>query len=147
MTAPSKLLIIRLSSLGDILHVAPACAALRGDFPEAEIHWLAAKKNEFLVRAIRGIDKVHSIDTNAVARTPFRLSAWSELWRALRQLQSEHFDIAIDFQGLLKTAIIGALSGSRSRLGFAKEIVRERPSDWFYHRKLPPPESRFILLN
>ena len=139
MSASPRILIIRLSSLGDILHVIPAFSALRAKFPDSKIHWLAAKKSEFLVRSIRGIDAIHVLDTDSLARAPFSRSAWSRVWNVIRQLREQHFDIAIDFQGLLKTAFIGLLSGTKTRIGFAKEIVRERPSHWFYHRTLGKP--------
>jgi lipopolysaccharide heptosyltransferase I len=141
MSLSPKILIIRLSSLGDILHVIPAFSALRAKFPGSSIQWLAAKKSEFLVRSIRGIDTIHILDTEALTRTPFDGSAWNGFWSVIRRLRAERFDIGIDFQGLLKTSIIGLLSGSKTRIGFAKEIVRERPSHWFYQRTLEKPAN------
>jgi len=139
MSSPSRILIIRLSSLGDVLHVIPAFSALRARLPDSEIHWLAAKKSEFMVRSIRGIDAVHVLDTEPLARNPFDRAAWKKVWTVIRQLRAQHFDVAIDFQGLLKTAFIGLMSGAKTRIGFSKEIVRERPSHWFYHRTLGKP--------
>ncbi len=140
MSSSPKILILRLSSLGDILHVVPASAALRRKFPDATIHWLASRKSEFLARSIRGIDAVHILDTDALAQSPFSRAAWGRVWTVIRQLRAERFDIAIDFQGLIKTALICFFSGSNTRLGFSRELVREKPSHWFYHRKLAKPE-------
>ena len=53
---------------------------------------------------------------------------------------------AIDFQGLLKTAALGFLSGARTRLGFSRDLVREFPAHWFYHRTQPKPQGQFHVL-
>jgi heptosyltransferase I len=149
MNASPKILIIRLSSLGDILHVLPAFASLRQSFPESKIEWLAAKKSASLLNAVPGIDQLHLIDTNSLLRFPMDRNAWGETKDLIRELRARRFDIAIDFQGLLKTAILGRMTGSRTRFGFSKELVRERPSHWLYHQTLqkPPHPVHVLELN
>lgn len=65
-----RILILRLSSLGDILHTLPAFASLRATFPRARIDWLAAEQCRALVGAIRGVDRVLALDTRSLARFP-----------------------------------------------------------------------------
>jgi heptosyltransferase-1 len=139
MNAPPKILIIRLSSLGDILHVLPAFLSLRSSFPDSKIEWLTAAKSAFLLKAVPGIDKLHVIDTDSLLHFPADGNAWRSARNVIRELRASHFDIAIDFQGLLKTAILGCMTGSRIRLGFSKHLVRERPAHWFYHGALSKP--------
>jgi heptosyltransferase-1 len=146
MSASPKILIIRLSSLGDILHTLPAFADLRASFPEAQIGWLVAERFKFLVSAVRGIDALHVLDTGALRRFPWDPSACRSLRESIRNLRIHHYDFSIDFQGLLKTAFLGFISGSGTRLGFSRELVREAPAHWFYHRALDKPQTQVHVL-
>ena len=141
MNSSPKILIIRLSSLGDILHALPAFADLRASYPKAKIDWLVGEKAKFLLSAVGGIDEIHTLDTESLLQFPLDRSAWSRLRDLIRSLRSREYDYAIDFQGLIKTAFAGFLSGASQRLGFSRNLVRERPAHWFYHRKLAKPEE------
>jgi heptosyltransferase I len=134
-----KILIIRLSSLGDILHALPAFADLRRSFPNAQIDWLVGKKFKFLLSTMQGIDAIYTIDTSSLLQFSMNGSAWSQARGLIRGLRSQSYDYSIDFQGLLKTAFLGYLSGAQTRIGFSKDLVREPPAHWFYHRKLGKP--------
>ncbi len=146
MKPSPKILIIRLSALGDILHALPAFQGLRSAFPGSRIDWLTAKKSSFLFEAVPGIDALHVLDTNSLLRFPFDRSAWRRFGELIRELRSQQYDFALDFQGLLKTAFLGSISGSRTRLGFSKELVRERPAHWFYTRTLEKPSTQVHVL-
>ncbi|HSW38152.1 MAG TPA: glycosyltransferase family 9 protein [Acidobacteriota bacterium] len=135
-----KILIVRLSSLGDILHTLPAFASLRESFPGARIDWLAAPKSHSLLSAVPGISVLHTIDTAGMLRLKSVRSSWNLAVRLITELRLQKYDIAIDFQGLMKTALLCALSGSARRLGFGGSLVRERPADFFYHQTLEKPE-------
>jgi heptosyltransferase I len=146
MNASPRILIIRLSSLGDILHTLPAFAGLRAAYPDARIDWLVAKKCEFLMSAVRGIHTVHVLDTSMLVRLPPDKSAWRSLENLIRSLRAIRYDYSIDFQGLLKTAFLGALSRSTMRLGFSKDLVRERPAHWFYQKTPGNPQRQVHVL-
>jgi heptosyltransferase I len=139
MSASPKFLIIRLSSLGDILHALPAFQDLRNSFPNSQIDWLVAKKCAHLLSTVRGINTVHALDTRQLLHFPTNGNAWRQLKLLIRSLRAQRYDFSLDFQGLLKTAILGCLSRSRTRIGFSKDLVREPPAQWFYHRKLMKP--------
>lgn len=141
MSAHSGILIIRLSSLGDILHALPAFAELRAAHPDAKIDWIVAKKCRFLMSAIPGIDTVHVLDTPEVLHFPPDIHSWRRLLDSIRNLRRKRYDFSIDFQGLLKTAFLGFLAGAKTRLGFSRELVREYPAHWFYHRTLARPRE------
>ena len=146
MNAAPRILIIRLSSLGDILHTLPALASLRAAYPDATIDWLVSKKCALLPSAVKGIDAVHSLDTGALVRLPPDASAWHAVWTLIRSLRAAHYDFCIDFQGLLKSALLGAVSGAACRLGFSGDLVRERPAHWFYHKTLAKPRTPVHVL-
>ncbi len=149
MRAPERFLIIRLSSLGDILHALPAFGSLRAAFPAAEIDWLVENKNSYLLSAIPSLNRIITIDTGALRRNPGKLSSWLPLREAVRTIRARHYDFCIDFQGLLKTALISILSGAGTRVGFPRALVREWPAHWFYQRCPVPPEAptHIVALN
>jgi lipopolysaccharide heptosyltransferase I len=140
------ILIIRLSSLGDILHALPAFADLRAACPNSKIDWLVAERCKFLVSAIPGIDAIHVLNTDDLLRFPPKARAWKRVWNLIRDLRRQHYAISIDFQGLIKTAFLGFLSGARKRLGFSKDMVREFPAHWFYHRSPDRPRIQVHVL-
>lgn len=149
MNDSPRILIIRLSSLGDILHTLPAFASLRASFPDAKIDWLGAQKSKFLLTAIPGINTLHFLDTRHLLKFPLDRQAWRRLGNLIHTLREQQYDFSIDFQGLLKTAVLGALSGSKARLGFSRALVRERPAHWFYNKTLDRPATpeHVITLN
>jgi lipopolysaccharide heptosyltransferase I len=146
MSRSPRILIIRLSSLGDILHTLPAFSDIRSTFPNAKIDWLVSEQCKFLLPAVRGIDTFHVLDTKALQRSWADRSAWSRICAGMRELRQQHYDISIDFQGLLKTALIGSLSGAGKRFGFCGELVREFPAHWFYHQTLDKPSVEVHVL-
>lgn len=141
MNSPQRILIIRLSSLGDILHALPAYQSLRCSYPQARIDWLVAKRMAFLLSAVEGIDAIVPIDTAAVKARAGSAASWRAVWTVIRELRAARYDLSVDFQGLLKTAILGVLCGAHTRVGFSRGLVREWPAHWFYHRSARRPEK------
>ena len=141
MTMPQKILIIRLSSLGDILHALPAVRSLRSAFPLARIDWLVERRIKTLLPPLPGVDEVLVLDTGAWRKKPWSRATLSGLRTLIRTLRRNDYDLSLDFQGLLKTGLLSFLSGARCRMGFSKNLVRERPAHWFYHRVLDKPKE------
>jgi heptosyltransferase I len=145
MSAPSRILIIRLSSLGDILHALPAFLSLKTSFPNARIDWLVAQKTQFLLSSIPGINSLHVLDTSSLLKFPLDKKAWRRLGSLIQTIHAQQYDLAIDFQGLLKSSLLCRASGAPLRLGFCRELVRERPAHWFYNRTLAKPNNPFHI--
>ena len=146
MNSPLKMLVIRLSSLGDILHTLPAFFDLRNSFPDAKIDWLVGISSSFLLSTVRGIDTIHVFDKDTVRLPLPGRSTRYPIRKLIRTLRAEKYDYSIDFQGLLKTALLGFLSGAKTRIGFSKDLVREPPAHWFYHQtEIPPGEPLHVL--
>ena len=112
------------------MHALPAFADLRASFPDSKIDWLVSAKHRFLVSAVRGVDTVRI----------FR--GVSQLPRLIGELRRQRYDFSIDFQGLLKSAALGYLSGASTHFGFSRDLAREYPSHWFYSRTLPKPQKQ-----
>jgi lipopolysaccharide heptosyltransferase I len=120
---PRKILIVKPSSLGDIIHGLPVLHALSVRFPEAEIHWVVAKGFAGMLQEHPLIRKLWIIDKDSW-KTPGNLvRTFSEIRNLGRSLRAEKFDLVIDLQGLFRSAMIGILSGTQERVGF--ESARE----------------------
>ncbi|MBZ0253697.1 MAG: lipopolysaccharide heptosyltransferase I, partial [Candidatus Methylomirabilis sp.] len=122
-----KILLVRLSALGDIVSALPALGALRRGLPEAEIHWLVEDRGAALVRMVPGIARVHVYERRRLVDglRRFSLPALLEFLRFVRAMRREGFDVAVDFQGNLKSGALARLSGARRRIGFPRERSRE----------------------
>ncbi len=127
MPRRESILIIKPSSLGDVVHTLPAVAAIRAANPHAEITWLINPEWATLLRGNPDIDHVRIFP-----RGDFRgLGAPASLLPWLRQTRQLRPDIAVDFQGLLRSALIGRISGARQFFGLSD--AREG-SRFFYHQ-------------
>jgi heptosyltransferase I len=121
-----RLLIVRLGSLGDLVHTLPAVAALRRAHPGAVIDWLVDKGHRSfldLVPVLSGIVPLRN-------RT---MGAWMEARRILR---ARDYDVALDFQGLIKSAALSRLSGAKRVLGFNRRALRESLAAPFYTQRI-----------
>lgn len=118
-----RLLVVRLTSLGDAVHAIPAVAALRRAFPAARIDWLVGGRCRELVELVTVVDRCLA--------TP-RLLEGAAFAVLLRALRAARYDAAIDFQGLLKSALLARVSGARRVIGFGRGQAREAAARLLY---------------
>ena len=127
-----KILLIKPSSLGDIIHALPVLNMLHVRFPEAEIHWVVAKGFHGMLKNHPLIHRLWIIDKNSW-KNPRKCAATFAELRALRSgLGREQFDLVIDLQGLFRSAMIGLFTGTEDRVGFAD--AREGAKYTYSHR-------------
>ncbi|HEX5336915.1 MAG TPA: lipopolysaccharide heptosyltransferase I [Gallionella sp.] len=137
-----KILIVRLSSLGDILHMFPAVTDLRNCFPNAEIHWLVEPAFAEMVAWHSAVDKVLTVPLRAHKKTWWKIP---RLLSDLRgQLWAEKYDRVLDAQGLLKSAFLAWMSGVPVS-GFHADCVREPLAARFYRRRARVPEGLHVI--
>lgn len=122
-------MIIRLSSLGDVVHTLPAFSALRKKYPDVQISWIVEEKGKEILDLVPGLDRVVVVE----------LKRWKPVsrlfWREFGNLRRKIWDkdqVAIDFQGLIKSGLMAFLSGARRRIGFHRRNLKEKPASWFY---------------
>jgi lipopolysaccharide heptosyltransferase I len=121
--AYERILIVKLSAIGDVIHTLPAVAALRRAYPEAWLAWIVEKAGASLLRGHPDLDELITVDTHA-----WRANWWMGLrhaWYVTRHLRRAGFELCIDFQGLLKSALFAYVSGAPWRLGFPRQMCRE----------------------
>lgn len=123
---PARVLIVRLGALGDVVHAIPVAAALRRAYPHARIDWLVSAKHREI------LDLVPVIDRRLVVNDRGDASGGTSLLAAVRELRRARYDIAIDLQGLIKSALLARLSGAPRVLGFSASYAREGVARLFY---------------
>ena len=131
-----KILVVRLGALGDIVHAVPAVAALRRRHPAARIDWIVDERHRAAVDLVQGVDAIISIDPS---------KRWRGLPRVVRRLRADRYDVALDFQGLLKSAVLAELSGAARVIGFERSAVRERAAAWFYDEHVQIGPGRHVI--
>lgn len=139
---PRHIAIVKLSSLGDVVHALPVSRALRRAFPGAQLAWIVEEREGALLAGHPDLDQVVRVDTRRWRRLIRRPDGAQEVLRALRllraRLRASRFDVALDLQGLLKSGVLTALTGAPARIGFSRE--RSRELNWlFTNRHVVPP--------
>ncbi len=130
--SPKKILVLKPSALGDIIHSMPALAAVRRRFPDAEIHWVVAKGLEPLVEDHPMIDEVVIFDRRAWKRRGRLARNLLDTGAFLKKLSRNGYDLALDMQGLLRTGLMAKMSKAPMVLGFRG--AREGASLFYHHR-------------
>lgn len=137
-----KILVIRLSSLGDILHLFPAISDLRRHFPEAKIDWLVEPAFAEAAGWHSAVDKVVTVALRGHKKTWWKIPALLSGLR--RQLRAEKYDIVLDAQGLLKSALLARLAGVPV-FGFAAGSARESLAARFYQKAASVPDGLHVI--
>ena len=137
-----RILLVRLSAMGDVIHSMPAAALLRQAFPSAHIGWiieerwaelLCARPDAYLgprSSAKPLVDSVHTVNMKAWRWAPFSDETWREGLASLRELRAAKYDVAIDLQGAIRSAVLAQIIGTPVRFGFDRP--REYAASLFY---------------
>lgn len=127
-----RILFVKLSSIGDIVHTLPTLAAVRKALPAAEISWAVEKSSAEILRGNALINNLIEMDTRSLRGGKIIEEILLDASRQIRQLRKFEFNVALDFQGLLKSGAIAKFSKAKRLYGFDKSNLRE-------------PASRFLL--
>ncbi|HUP02479.1 MAG TPA: glycosyltransferase family 9 protein [Bryobacteraceae bacterium] len=119
---PSSILVVRLGAMGDILHALPAVASLKRSFPAARLTWVVEPRWAPLLEGNACVDRVARLRRQSAGGL---LESW-------RELRSERYDFAVDFQGLMKSAFTAACARPGRIFGYDASQCRERAAALFY---------------
>jgi len=139
-----RVALVKLSSLGDVVHALPLAATLRAARPAARLTWIVERREAAILREHPALDEVIVVDTRGWRRAPSAgaLAAALRDVRALRRrLAAARFDVAIDAQGLIKSGLLLAATRARVRVGFARAVAREPLSALFATTHVTPPPA------
>jgi len=128
-----KILIIKPSALGDIVHTLPFLAALRSRFPRAAIHWVVARGLHRLLENHPLLDRLWVIDKDGWKKPGRLFTTLGEIAGLWRGLGREGYDLAVDLSGLFRSGLITAASRAKIRLGFSDS---DEGSPFFYNDKI-----------
>ena len=140
-----RILIVKLGSIGDIVHTLPALAALRGAMPQAEISWVVERRSAEILRDNPLLDRLIEVDTKALRRGLMSGETLRAPRQQLRRLRASAFDVALDFQGLLKSASIARLSGARRVFGYSRSGLREPASALLLSKTVAVPKQVHVI--
>lgn len=115
-----RILLVRLSAIGDCVHALPVIEALRRQLPGVEIGWAVQRSGRAVVDSLDAADRYHLFPREARG-----LQRASSLLRFSRELRAQRYQVAIDLQGNSKSGLVAALSGARRRIGLARRERRE----------------------
>jgi len=133
-----RILLIKPSSLGDIVHALPVVAALKNRWPTAHLTWFVKRQWADLVHRFEGVDRIWPVDST--------VAGWLGQVGALR---GKRFDLVIDLQGLFRSGALAWLSSGPVRIGFSNG---REGSPWFYTHRVPVPSvemhavDRYLLI-
>jgi len=119
-------LVVRIGAMGDVIHALPAVASLKQSLAGCHLAWLIAPKWAVLLEDNPYVDEVIVFDRRRLA----------SIWRAVRTLRREAFDLVVDFQGLIKSALAASLARPQSIYGFHQSQLREKPAALFYSHRI-----------
>jgi heptosyltransferase-1 len=154
---PRRLLIVRLGSMGDIIHTLPAATALRRAFPEACIGWVVEERwaellctlpePRFGPRSPRRplVDRVHTVNTKSWRASLLSTQTWEQLAAGLSELRAQRYQMAVDFQGAIRSALLARWSGAPVVFGVAQP--RENVASMFYTRQVIACGSHIVEQN
>jgi len=139
MSAP-RVLFVKLSSLGDVIHHLPAVSDLRACRPEVAIDWAVEEAYAPLVRMHPAVSRTIPVALRRLRSNPLAAAAWGALSGVRRELQDRHYDWIVDSQGLLKSVAVARLARG-PLFGYDRASVRERAAARFYDQPIAVPKG------
>ena len=126
-----RILLIKTSSLGDVIHNCPVIHDIRRHFPDAQIDWVVEENFADIPRLHTGVNQVFTVAMRRWRKQLFNKKTWQEISQFKQQIQHNQYDSVIDTQGLLKSALITKLANGVKH-GYDKNSIREPLASYFY---------------
>src|SRR5262245_12555870 len=141
-----RILIVKLGAIGDVIHALPALAALRRSMPEARIAWAVEQGGGAqLLQGCARLDELIELDLRGWRRSLMTVGTQSAIRKALPILRNARFDLSLDFQGLLKSAMVARLARIPRRIGFAREALREPASAFMLTERVAVDDGDHVI--
>jgi len=144
---PKRVLLVRLGSLGDIVHALPALVTLKENFPGWELDWLVERRWRDLLQGNPCLTRIIEFDTLKWRTAPLSAASWGEFKAAVGELRERRYDGALDLQGAIKSAIACRLSGAMQVIGLERPWLREPIASVFYSRRVSTSAAHIVEAN
>src|SRR5438128_35647 len=135
--ANTRILVVRLGAMGDIIHTLPAVASLKHSHPGSHLTWVLEPQWVSLLEGNPFVDRLVLLHRRT----------FSGLFQSWRHLRAAHYDFAIDFQGLLKSAVVATSANPDRIFGFHRSQIREPAAALFYSDKTLSPAPHVVAQN
>ncbi len=146
---PPRILIVRLSAIGDVVHALPVARAIRLRWPDAHIGWAVEDRAADLLTMSPDVDACHVFRRRPMANALRRgtlISAGTMARRFVRNMRSAAYDVALDLQGNLKSGMVMRSSGAQRRFGWDRSIAKEANQIFAHHHVRPTPNVKHKAL-
>ena len=142
-----RILIVRLSALGDIVHALPVLAALRKAKSGAQIDWLVEENYASILAIASGVHRRVVVRAKASSESSASIAFGGVLGyaRAIAYLRAQRYDVALDLQGLIKSAVWARASGAGRVVGFDRAHLREPQAAMLYTETVVPREASHVI--
>jgi heptosyltransferase I len=146
---PERILLVRFGAMGDIIHSLPAAAALRRHFPQARIDWLVEERWRPLLEPSQSyfLDEVLSVDTFELRNNLISRTTWGGIRDLVGRLRARKYEVAVDLQGAIKSALVCKLSGASTIVGFAPPWLREEVASLVYTQRVMSKAKHVVEAN
>lgn len=132
-----RVLIVKMSALGDIIHALPVLDYLHQVSPGIEIDWVVEAPFLNILEGNPLISRLHVVRTKVWRKRPFSRVTWMEIDQLKHSLRERDYDVVFDIQGNLKSGLVDWLSGANNRIGFTKSHLQESVNQLFTSRQIP----------
>ncbi|ACT48640.1 lipopolysaccharide heptosyltransferase I [Methylotenera mobilis] len=139
-----KLLIVKTSSLGDVIHNLPIIHDIRTQYPNAEIDWVVEESFADIPKLHPGVNRVIPVALRRWRKAIFNQNTWAEIKAAKRSISQHSYDVILDTQGLIKSGLITAMSHGHKH-GFDKNSAREPLASHFYNTSHPVTRNQHAV--
>ncbi len=149
-----RILIVKLSSIGDVVHTLPAAALVRRALPEAHISWIVERRAGEILKGSPVINKLIEIDTREWRKNVISKATLQDIRSKIEQARTgasnngagvSPVDVAIDFQGLIKSGVVALATGAVRRIGFETRELREKASRFFLTEQVETAQVKHVI--
>lgn len=141
-----RVLIVKLGAIGDVVHTLPALAALRRCGRVSRVAWVVERGGAAKLLADNPcLDELIEVDTRGWRKDLLGVETRAAIRAAIARLRQPKFDVALDFQGLIKSSVIARLAGAPRRIGFATDALREPASRWLLTEQASVDDDDHII--
>lgn len=131
-----RILVVRLSSIGDLVHTLPVLSALRRRFPDATIDWLVETRHRDVLLSNPDIDELIEVDTFSWRKRLLAPGTWRSIAASVREIRKRRYDAVLDFQGTIKSSVAARLAKTDRHVGFTSSAIKEKAASLFYSEQV-----------
>jgi heptosyltransferase I len=139
-----RILIVKMSALGDIVHALPVLQFLKQCHPDCEVDWVVEQPYAELIQAHPLVNRAICVQTKKWRSQPFKRATWQQIVQFIHELRRCQYDLLLDLQGNSKSGLVTAAARCTFKVGFAYPAVSEWLNLLATHRKYHPPKDRNV---